>query len=83
MADVIYKYGPIDPGMDFLTVKGQPLYVGIHIDDKIYVWCRNRTENEDRETVVRLVATGESYAGPYIGTVITRSGFVWHCIEVY
>ena len=28
MADVIYKYGPIDPTFDYMTVRGKPVYVG-------------------------------------------------------
>lgn len=81
MADVIYKYGPIDPSMDYIVCKGVPLHVGIHVDDQIYVWCRNVTEIENQECKVKLVATGEPYIGPYVGSVITRTGLVWHLIE--
>ena len=83
MADVIYKYGPIDPTMDYLACKGTPIHVGIHIDNKIYVWCRLLYETGDSDSKVKLVATGEPYIGPYVGTVIERTGFVWHCIEVF
>lgn len=82
MADVIYKYGPIEPGMDFLIVKGQPVHVGLQ-NGKIFVWSRNLCEIVEDERTVRLVATGEAYIGPYIGTVIMPSGLVWHCVEVY
>lgn len=82
MADVIYKYGPIEPGMDFLIVKGQPVHVGLQ-NGKIFVWSRNLCEIVEDERTVRLVATGEAYIDPYIGTVIMPSGLVWHCVEVY
>ncbi len=81
MADVIYKYGPIDPSMDYLICKGEPLHVGIHIDDRIYVWCRLLCEIDEPDHKVKLVATGEPYIGPYVGSVITRTGLVWHLIE--
>jgi hypothetical protein len=81
MADVIYKYGPIEPKMDWITCKGDPLHVGIHADGNIYVWCRLLCEIEEPERKVKLVATGEPYIGPYVGTVITRNGLVWHLIE--
>lgn len=81
MATVIYKYGPIDPSMEYFVCKGDPVHVDIHIDDKIYVWCCNITEVENDERKVKLVATGEPYIGPYIGSVITRTGLVWHLIQ--
>lgn len=81
MADVILKYGPITPTMDWITCKGQPVHVDIQ-NDKSYVWCRVG-ENENVERKVRLVATGETYVGSYIRTVIYPNGTVWHLIEIF
>lgn len=82
MADVIYKYGPIDPSMDWIVCKGQPVHIGMHTDGQLYVWCRNIAEIDNKERRVKLVATGEPYIGPYIGTFINhRNGLVWHLIE--
>jgi hypothetical protein len=82
MADVIYKYGPIEPAFDYMTVRGKPVHVGLQ-DGKIFVWCINLAEIEEKERKVRLVATGEVYVGPYCGTVVMPSGLVWHLVEVY
>ena len=82
MADVIYKYGPIEPTMDWITCKGDPLHVGIHVDGNIYVCCRLLCGIDETERKVKLVATGEPYIGPYIGSVVQRTGMVWHLIEV-
>ena len=81
MADVIYKYGPIDPN-DYLTVRGKPVHVGLQ-NGQIFVWCINIADYPDNERVVRLIATGEVYVGPYIGTVVMLSGLVWHLVEIY
>jgi hypothetical protein len=82
MADVIYKYGPIEPTSYYMTVRGKPVHVGLQ-DGKIFVWCINLAEIEEKERKVRLVATGEVYVGPYIGTVIMPSSLVWHLVEIY
>lgn len=82
MADVIYRYGPITPSMDWLTVKGEPIHIGLHADNQMYVWCRLLCEIEEKDRRVKLVATGEPYIGPYIGTLVNRNtGLVWHLIE--
>jgi hypothetical protein len=82
MADVIYKYGPIDPVMEYLTVKGRPVHIGLQ-NGEIYIWCLCAVDFAEGERLVRLIATGETYIGPYIGTVVMPSGLVWHLIEVY
>lgn len=82
MADVIHKYGPIDPTIEYLTIKGNPVHVGLQ-NGQAYVWTINACEFAEEERLVRLVATGESYVGPYIGTVIYPIGLVYHLIEVF
>jgi hypothetical protein len=83
MADVIHKYGPIDPTMDWITCKGYPVYIGLHVDGKAYVWCRKHDGPEvNTERTVKLVATGEPYIGPYYGTFIYPTGLVYHLVEV-
>ncbi len=81
MADVIYKYGPIDPN-DYVTVRGKPVHVDLQ-NDQIFVWCINIADYPDNERLLRLIATGEVYVGPYIGTVVMPSGLVWHLVEIY
>lgn len=82
MADVIHKYGPIDPTMDWITVKGEPVHVGLQ-NGQIYVWCRKYDgQYENIERTVKLVATGEPYIGFYYGTVVTPMGMVWHLTEL-
>lgn len=80
MADVIHKYGPFvrDIPVEF---KGQPVHVGIHTDGEIYLWCRNPVGSEGRPGKAILVYTGEEYTGSYIGTFISRTGFVYHAVE--
>jgi hypothetical protein len=82
MADVIYKYGPIDITLEYIIVRGNPVHVGLQ-DGKIFVWCINFAEIEENERMVRLVATGEVYVGPYHGTVVMPNGLVWHLVEIY
>lgn len=82
MADRILKFGPINPTFDYMTVRGKPVHVGLQ-DGKIFVWCINLAEIEEKERKVRLVATGEVYVGPYTGTVVMPSGLVWHLVEIY
>jgi hypothetical protein len=81
MADVIYKYGPIDPSYA-MTVRGKPVHVGLQ-NDEIFVWSLNLADITDKDRIVRLVATGEVYVGPYYGTVVMPSGLIWHLVEVY
>lgn len=81
MADIIYKYGPFTGNIP-VEFKGQPLHVGTHVDGEIYLWCRNPPKGlEGRPGKACLVYTGEEYTGAYIGTVISRTGFVYHAIE--
>lgn len=82
MADVIHKYGPITPSMDWIVCKGDPVYVGLQ-HGEIYVWCREANIDAlNIERIVILVATGEPYIGPYYGTVVLPSGMVWHIVEL-
>lgn len=83
MADVIHKYGPFlrDP----VEYEGRPIHVGIHVDGEIYIWCRKPVVGPDDYTPkgrAKLVMTGEEYTGIYIGTVINRTGFVYHAIAI-
>lgn len=85
MGDVIYKYGPfvVAPHTP-LEFRGQPVYVATHVDGEIYLWCRNPQIGEaGREGKAKLVFTGEEYTGAYIGTVISRKGFVYHAVEIF
>lgn len=83
MADVIHKYGPFIGNVP-VEFKGEPLYVGTHVDGEIYLWCRNSVNRiEGRTGKAVLVYTGEEYTGAYIGTVISRTGFVYHAVEVF
>lgn len=82
MADVIHKYGPITPTMDWITCRGEPVHIGLQ-NGEIYVWCRKHDGPiKDNERTIKLVATGEPYIGPYFGTVITPMGMVWHLVEL-
>lgn len=83
MADIIYKYGPFVRNIP-VEFNGVPLYVGTHVDGEIYLWCRNPLERpHGRPGKAILVYTGEEYTGAYIGTVISRTGFVYHAVEVF
>ena len=81
MADLIYKFGPFD-GNYPLGYRGDPVHLGIHEDGNIYLWCRIPLDCESAYGTAVLVCTGEKYTGRYIGTVITRTGFVFHAIAV-
>jgi hypothetical protein len=82
MADKILKYGPIDPIMEYLAVKGNPVHVGLQ-NGEIFVWCVTHAEGDQSYRLVRLIGTGQEYIGPYIGTVVMPSGLIWHLIEVF
>ena len=81
MADVIHKFGPFIRNDVQVEFKGQPLYVGTHIDGEIYMWCRLSTGVESSTRKARVVYTGEEYVGAYFGTVVKRTGFVYHIVE--
>ena len=82
MADVIHKYGPLSAYTGKpVKIQGKPVFTGFQ-DDQVFVWCRKSADIEDSWSKVRLVATGESYTGAYVGTVVYPSGYVFHVIEV-
>lgn len=78
MAEVIYRYGPIQGDV---VCKGEPVHFGYHVDGQLYVWCRLLCEVENGDRYLRLVATGEPFIGPCFGSIVTQEGLVWHLVE--
>jgi hypothetical protein len=87
--DVIYKYGPLEPGGDAIWVAGTPLklarqggWPGAH--QKLHCWCRVAIANDGTQLSstrkVRVIPTGEKYIGEYIDTFLDESGLVWHLV---
>lgn len=83
MAEVIHKFGPLSPYSGKpVKIVGVPVHVGFQ-DEQVFVWCRRMAGEDNRSSEVRLVATGDTFIGPYIGTVIYPNGLVYHAIEVF
>lgn len=82
MANVIYRYGPISPVNDYITIKGQPIHLGMK-DGQVFVWSKLLCEVEEKDRYVKLVATGEPYVGDYIDTFIYPTNYVYHLVEIY
>lgn len=84
----VYKY-TLRPGLNTITMpaSAQIISVGVDGDDQFCCWALLDPEDPDR--VVKNVAvhgTGWHFELPaikcFLGTVVTKTGLVWHCWEV-
>jgi hypothetical protein len=89
MSHIIYKYGPFNINGEMLEFEGEPVHVGYqdrgfaHADYAVFIWCKlDMNYPIHTRKYARIVPTGESFNGKYIGTVVMPSGLVWHVVEV-